>query len=125
MATRLIAAMSLMETLIAVTVMSTAAIMYASAWKTHGGFSDVAREIELATEIYLRQVERIRSKSVLDGFNNPNQKAPFTETSFTTPGLNYKFGGGPPHADAPPPPALSHTPGGKQAGESYYESWAA
>ena len=59
-------AMSLIEAMVGITVMGAAAIMYASAWKTHGGFSDAAREIEIATELFQRQVERIRSKSLID-----------------------------------------------------------
>lgn len=68
--------MSLIEVLIAISVMGVTAIMYASAWRLNSGASEVAREIEIGTEIFMRQVERIRMKSLMDDPARNGRPAP-------------------------------------------------
>lgn len=70
---------SLVEVMIAVSIMGTAAVMYASGWNLHRGQNEAARELELATEIYLRQVESIKRHRV-KGLTPPN--VPFNEVAF-------------------------------------------
>lgn len=62
--TRLTAGLSLVEALIAMVVLSTAAIMYSSVWKSQVGANESGRQLETATLLYLRQVELLRSLSI-------------------------------------------------------------
>lgn len=53
-----------MEALIAMVILSTAAIMYSSMWQAQVGANDSARQLEAATILYLRQVELLRSLDI-------------------------------------------------------------
>lgn len=68
---------SLVEVLIAVSIMGSAAVMYASGWNIHRAQNEAAREIELATDIYLRQVEQIKRHDPKDRADSP-----FNEPAF-------------------------------------------
>ena len=71
--------MSLVETLCAITVMGVAAIMYGSAWNANFGANDSARTIELATELYVREVALLRR---LDPKLNRASGGAFNEDAF-------------------------------------------
>ena len=88
--------MSLVEALVAITVMGTCSIMYASAWSAHSGVNDAANEIETATVLYLRQVERLRMKSLLDSpSTNGNQLPPIVEQAYQAGNCPPQFPGSP------------------------------
>lgn len=82
--------MSLVETLVAISVLGATAIMYGSAWSAQNATNDTPRAIELATEIYVRQVATLRRKSVKDA------DCPFREDAYQARGVFYPEGGVPP-----------------------------
>lgn len=61
---RSIRGLSLIEALIAMVILSTAAIIYSSMWQSQVGANDSARKLEAATILYLRQVELLRSLDI-------------------------------------------------------------
>lgn len=96
---------SLIEVVVAVSVMGAASVMYATGWSLHRGQTDAAREIEIATELYLRQVEQIKRQDP----KNRNQ-SPFAETAFQ-------------EADACPPDFPNVAPGNyPNSGRTFYRT---
>lgn len=70
---------SLIEVVVAVSVMGAASVMYAAGWSLHTGQTEAAREIEIATELFLRQVENIKRQNPKDRNRSPFAEAAFQE----------------------------------------------
>lgn len=70
---------SLVEVVVAVSVMGAASVMYAAGWSMHRGQTEAAREIEIATELFLRQVENIKRQNPKDRNRSPFAEAAFQE----------------------------------------------
>lgn len=97
---------SLIEALLAVTILGSAATMYGSAWSSTFGANDVARTLELATELYVRECAILRRANPRGVYP---AEVPFFERAFQTAGA-YRGGCAPPN------------PGSNESGTTFYQS---
>lgn len=97
---------SLIEALLAVTILGSAATMYGSAWSSTFGANDAARTIELATELYVRECAILRRANPKGVYPS---EVPFFERAFQSAGA---YSG----ACAPP------NPGSIEVGTTFYQS---
>jgi len=75
--------LSLIEVMVSVVILGTAAMVYGSSFRAQVARNEAIQEIEQATILFLRQVDRIRRRNPKDA------SAPFNETNFAIPCSPY------------------------------------